>query len=216
MFATTTRGSARLRSLGDDDIAFLREVYPSEVPQRTGAIEGIVRSSSGGIVIGGIVTAFDPARNVAVSAITGLDGRFRIPSLSPGEYGLIVEPLDGPATPFQMSFSRRNANTFFQTLIPGGAPNPTLWTVAEGGVASVDLTVQSGLPTYNALGLSAAAARRDVQHPGRAPWSRAAGSMRRAWMVRGSMILQSRSIRCAFSAQASRFCKRRYHADARD
>ena len=152
MFATTTRGSKRLRSLTEDDRAFLRDVYPAEVPQDAGAIEGVVRSPLGGVIVGAIVTAFDPEHNITVSSIGGRDGRFRIPKLPPGRYGLAVEPLDGPAEVFQLSFLRRGANTAFRTLL---APAETI--VLSNAVAEVELAIEAGQPAYNPIGLGAAA-----------------------------------------------------------
>ena len=148
MFATTTRGSKRLRSLAGDDEAFVREAYPRRDALRMGAIEGVVRSASGGAVVGAVVTAFDPARNRMVSAITESDGRFRVPQLEAGSYGLLAEPLDGPADAFQLSFTRRSANASFRTLI-----HPTMTTVAAG-TPDVELRVEEGAPAYNLIGLS--------------------------------------------------------------
>ena len=172
MFATTVRGSKRLRALSQDDTAFAMEAYPSDVPQETGAIEGVVRLTGGGAVDGAIVTAFDPAGNVTVSAITGSDGRYRLARLPAGSYGLVAEPLDGPATPFQMSFLRRGANTAFRSQVLGGAAAPLLTAVTADSVATADLTVEDGLPAYNLIGLSAVA-------PGQEPVTRAGGELER-------------------------------------
>jgi uncharacterized protein (TIGR03437 family) len=155
MFATTTRASKRLRTLSEDDRAFVREFYPSEILSSVGAIEGAVRTPAGGAVIGAIVTAFDPQTNVAVSAISGNDGRYRIPQLPPGKYGLIAEPLDGPAEAFHLSFLRRGANESFRTKILGGAANPGLTAVAANGLVVADVTIEAGAPAYNLIGLSA-------------------------------------------------------------
>jgi uncharacterized protein (TIGR03437 family) len=158
MFATTTRASKRLRSLTEDDRAFLRDAYPSEVPGETGEVTGVVRSPAGGVVIAAIVTAFDPETNALVSAISGRDGRFRIPRLAPGSYGLVAEPLDGPAEEFQLSDLRRGGDASFRTRILGGAANPLRTAVAAGGVEEVDLAIEGGEPAYNLIGLSAAKA----------------------------------------------------------
>ena len=167
MFATTTRGSARLRSLSDDDRAFVRDVYPSETPRDVGTIEGVVRSPGGGVIIGAIVTAFDPERNIAVSGISEANGTFRIPQLPPGNYRLIAEPLDGPAEPFQMSFPRRNANTNFRTLV-----SVFTTAVAANEIAQVELAIEAGAPAYNLRGLGAA-------RPGSEPETRAGAVLER-------------------------------------
>ncbi len=167
MFATTTRGSKRLRSLTADDRAFAQEVYPGEVPREFGAIEGVVGSPAGGFVIGAIVTAYAEDANLVVSAITGFDGRFRIPQLPPGDYRLIVEPLDGPAQVFHLSFLRRGANTRFRTL-HSDSPIPVL--VNETAQAS--LTIEPGDPVYNLIGLGAS-------QPGEEPATRAGAVVER-------------------------------------
>src|ERR1700690_2067781 len=58
--------------------------------QGTGAIMGTVHDSTGGIVVGAVVTATD-AQGVKQTGTSNEQGEYRIPGLAPGPYSVTVE-----------------------------------------------------------------------------------------------------------------------------
>ncbi|MEV0277371.1 MFS transporter [Streptomyces sp. NPDC050610] len=57
-------------------------------------VTGTVRSEGGPALAGAVVTATDARGEVAASAMTGADGAFSLPQLSPGPYALTVSAAD--------------------------------------------------------------------------------------------------------------------------
>lgn len=153
MFATAVRGSRRLRTLTDDDRAFVREVYPAPDAEPMGVLSGTVRTEAGSPAFGALVSAIEIDRNIVVGVIAEADGSYRFGSLPPGDYTLTVDPLDGPANMFQLSFSRRGSFETFRTTVLGGAVAPERIAVAAGAEATQDLTIPSGAAPFNVLGL---------------------------------------------------------------
>lgn len=154
MFATAVRGSRRLRTLTEDDRAFVREVYPAADAEPTGALSGTVRTAAGSPANGVLVTAIEVDRNVVVGVIAEADGSYRFGSLPPGDYALTVDPLDGPANVFQLSFSRRGALEGFRTTVLGGPRSPVRIPVGAGAEAGQDLSIADGPKPFNILGLA--------------------------------------------------------------
>ena len=88
-------GSVAARSLTDDDIAGISDVYPDAgFNQDTGSVSGRITKTGQG-VLGAHVVAFDPATGSMVGNFS-LDarGQFSIAGLRPGPKVLRVEPLD--------------------------------------------------------------------------------------------------------------------------
>ena len=85
----------RRRVLADDDRAGLRALYG---PSRgLGELRGTVRNVGGAPFFGAHVVAEDAATGRAVATnITLPDGTYRIQSLPPGSYRVVVEPLNEP------------------------------------------------------------------------------------------------------------------------
>ena len=153
MFATAVRGSRRLRTLTEDDRAFVREVYPSADAEPMGVLTGTVRTMAGSPANGVLVSAVEPDQNIVVGAIAEADGSYRFGSLPPGDYTLTVDPLDGPARLGQLSFSRRGALEAFRTTVLGGARSATRIPVGAGLQASQDLVIPDGPAPFNIIGL---------------------------------------------------------------
>jgi hypothetical protein len=88
-------GTIAGRTLRDDDIAGISDLYPDDqFRSTTGSISGRVVKSAGG-VFGAHVMAFDVRTGSLVGGFSLDDqGRFAIAGLSPGPHLLRVEPLD--------------------------------------------------------------------------------------------------------------------------
>ncbi len=88
-------GNISDRTLKDDDIAGISELYPAGSHlQTTGSIVGHVTKNGQG-VFGAHVVVFNPATGALIGGLTqSSDGQFSISGLSPGPYVVRVEPLD--------------------------------------------------------------------------------------------------------------------------
>jgi len=163
MFATAVRGSRRLRTLTEDDRAFVREIYPAPDAEPMGVLSGTVRTEAGTPAIGALVSAIEVDRNIVVGVIAEADGSYRFGSLPPGDYALTVDPLDGPATAPQLGFSRRGSLQDFRTAILGGARTPERLAVTAGAQLAQDLTIPEGPAPFNVLGLGITPASGSVE-----------------------------------------------------
>ena len=93
-------GSSTPRRLAADDVATLAMAYPIQEPQVQPSLLAGAVSRDGIAIAKAHVVAFDASGRTAAAGLTGLDGRFQL-QVTPGEYRLAVEPLDGPVTPAQ-------------------------------------------------------------------------------------------------------------------
>lgn len=124
----------RALALDTDDELMIRAIYPLESGSSTRTVTGVVRNSRGP-VFGAQVVAIDAEGRPAASGLTGSEGRFRIEGLPPGDYEMVVEPLDGPVEPGHLSGVWRDADgAIFPTAVIGA---PSL-----GKSDSEDLVIQ--------------------------------------------------------------------------
>jgi len=126
-------GNVEDRTLKDDDVAGISNVYPTAVfTQQAGAITGTVTLNGAG-VFGAHVTATNSATGVLVGGFS-LDpqGKFTINGLEPGLYIVRVEPLDDADT---TSFFSADANVninfraaYYSKLVavPAGGAGPSI------------------------------------------------------------------------------------------
>jgi uncharacterized protein (TIGR03437 family) len=86
------------RSLSDDDRSGVRSIYGIRPGTDTrGAITGTISAASGAPAFGANVFAEETSTGrVIASNITLSNGAYRIDGLLPGNYRVVVEPLDGP------------------------------------------------------------------------------------------------------------------------
>jgi hypothetical protein len=92
MATQLTRAVTKGQALAADDIAGVSILYPTRTFQTSlGAISGRVTQGGAGVVLAS-VTALSPA-GLAVSALTGPDGAYRIAGLPPASYQVYVQPL---------------------------------------------------------------------------------------------------------------------------
>jgi Matrixin/IPT/TIG domain/Carboxypeptidase regulatory-like domain len=125
MNPTGARGTVFPRSLKSDDIIGASTLYPETAfLNATGGLSGRI-TNAGANVFGAHVVILDAEANAVVSTLTELDGTYQISGLSPGNYALYAEPLDGPVTESSIGGqydSRVNVN--FTTTFLGGTLNP--------------------------------------------------------------------------------------------
>ncbi len=149
MYQAGRPGETFARALRDDDIAFAVSAYPTDTGlDLFGTLSGVVRAGDGSPIVGGAVTALDPATGRVVSGVTRSDGSYEF--LAPpngGGYLIYVEPLDGPVFGFNVGLE--DANESFAPTILGGPTAPQTRPLAAGQVVSVDLVVADGPPELN-------------------------------------------------------------------
>ncbi|MBI2822461.1 MAG: hypothetical protein HYX74_09575, partial [Acidobacteria bacterium] len=135
------------RSLDPDDVAFAASAFPA-ASRPFGSISGRVLSG-GTPVFGAHVVAYEPGRNIFISGVSLLDGRYRIDSVPAGNYRVYAEPFDGPVTLDSLLSGDRQsffggASTAFVTTAGAGV------AVSEGqNVQQVDILVPPGNATVN-------------------------------------------------------------------
>ncbi|HYP54520.1 MAG TPA: DUF4214 domain-containing protein, partial [Pyrinomonadaceae bacterium] len=104
-----------VRTLSDDDIAGIRSIYGPLAG--LGTIQGTV-TGTGGPIFGAHVFAEETSTGrVRGANITLPDGRYRIDGLPPGQYRIVVEPLDEPVRASEIA-SRSGAYQGLQSLQP--------------------------------------------------------------------------------------------------
>ena len=133
-----------VRTLSDDDLAGVRSLYGQRQAQGVGRVEGTVSN--------GAVGAHVWAENVGTgrvsgAAVTQSGGFYRIENLTPGQYRINVERLDGPVFANEITaptgpYAGLTTGSF-QT-----AEGPTV-AVAEGGVTAANLSVNPSAPALN-------------------------------------------------------------------
>src|SRR5258705_1634609 len=106
----------------------------------TGSIEGIVTDSTGAAVPGVTIKVTSPNLISAQSATTDDSGRFRVPSIPPGQYTRIVEAAKGFAAyekkDVEVNLSR-NTPVEVQLQAAGATANVT---ITDTSGAAVDLS----------------------------------------------------------------------------
>ncbi|HYE14997.1 MAG TPA: matrixin family metalloprotease [Pyrinomonadaceae bacterium] len=99
------------RSLASDDRAGARAIYGPAAG--LGELRGTIRNAGGGPVFGAHVWAEEISTGRAVAGnVTLQNGSYQIRALPPGDYRLVVEPLNGPVFASQVASRTR----------PGGSP----------------------------------------------------------------------------------------------
>lgn len=132
-------GSTNDRTLRDDDIAGISDIYSAPVFRTsTGSISGRVTKNGQGIM-GAHVVAFDPATGALVGGFTlDQDGSFVIAGLTPGPHVVRAEPLDDADIESFFDVSQ-NIDTSFRPAFYS-----SLAVVPPGGTASgVNIAVVS-------------------------------------------------------------------------
>jgi len=155
MFATTARGSADLRTLTTDDIAYPRTVYPAPGSTNYGSLAIDIKLSNGQPAPGALVTAIDPAQNIILAGLSNTSGRALIAGIPGGSYLLYAEPANEPALPGH--YSQFGVLNSIATTIAGGPDSPTVWSVVPGSETAGMLTLRPGSDTLNLVGAGGSA-----------------------------------------------------------
>jgi hypothetical protein len=72
-------------------LLFVTALGPTASAQTTATVSGTIRDQSGGVLPGVTVTVTNTSTNLVRSNVTGVEGRYAIPSLPPGRYELRAE-----------------------------------------------------------------------------------------------------------------------------
>jgi hypothetical protein len=141
------------RTLSSDDIAGARAIYGSR--RGLGRIEGTVRynSSTGQAAYGAHVWAEDVATGRVVAGNIALQsGFYRIDSLPPGQYRVLVEYLNEPVDRGQIGNSL-TGGAYPQNALGGTTPflsrQAGTVNVAEDAAAPLDIVVTGGVEPFN-------------------------------------------------------------------
>ncbi len=133
-----------VRTLSDDDLLGVRALYGRRQPQGTGRVEGTVSN--------GAVGAHVWAENVGTgrisgAAVTQTGGFYRIEGLTPGQYRLNVERLDGPV--FANELTSPTGPYAGLTIGSYQTSEGPAVAVAEGGVTAANLSINLSAPALN-------------------------------------------------------------------
>lgn len=126
------------RLIRSDDAITISSLYPvATFAPSTAVITGTITSSNGSPVQAAHVVALSVPEGVPVaSQLSGPAGHYIIQGLPPGNYHVLVEPLDGPiAVNIPHTFSdyyRVGGISNFTTTMYGGLASPTPVSVAAG------------------------------------------------------------------------------------
>lgn len=160
MFPYGASGDQSPQTLAEDEEAAMRALYPAAATVPSSTVTGTVQLSGGGAnVFGAGVTLHDALSGRAVTGTVTLpDGTFSVAGVLPGVYHVTVEALDGPMTDANLSggtWSSAPMETTFQSLIVGGAADPTEHYVPVGQTVSLGtITVTDGAPSRNLNGIT--------------------------------------------------------------
>jgi uncharacterized protein (TIGR03437 family) len=143
-FAEAGSSGISSRRIQSDDDATISALYPvSSFAASNGSIAGTITTSTGSPVrTAHVVAISQPGGQAVASQLSGPTGSYRIDSLPPGNYFVLVEPLDGPVSLSDWSnpfYSSGQAN--FATTLFGGLGSPAAVTVAAGQTATANVTL---------------------------------------------------------------------------
>lgn len=154
MFASTARGSADLRTLSADDVAFARGAYPTFGLSNLGTLVVTTSFASGQTARGILVTAVSRETNTLFSSHTDTTGRAVMAGMPPGEYILYAEPANGPSSPGQ--FSQFGVSASIATTFAGGVNAPQTFFVQPLATTSANFAVRTGIDALNIEGAGGA------------------------------------------------------------
>jgi outer membrane receptor for ferrienterochelin and colicin len=127
----------RFRYLAALVAAALLVALPAVAQEQRGSIEGVVKDSQGGAVVGATVLAKSVSTGVSVQAVTDATGTYRFAALAPGRYE-VTGNLSGfaPAKVQNIDLRLGQLLTINLTLSPG-AMTETVQVVAESPLIDV-------------------------------------------------------------------------------
>ncbi|MBI2820149.1 MAG: matrixin family metalloprotease [Acidobacteria bacterium] len=148
-YAESSSSGATSQKIQSDDAITVASLYPlPSFASSTGTISGTITTSIGTPVLSAHVVAIsDPAGVPVASQLSGPTGNYSIQGLPPGNYRILVEPLDGPISLANFgSFYSSGQSNFTSTML-GGFSNPTMLSVAAGQQVSAIVALPSNPPS---------------------------------------------------------------------
>lgn len=129
------------RNIAADDAITVAMLYPAaSFVASTGTIAGTITTSTGATVKAAHVIAISNPGGVPVaSQLSGPSGLYSIQGLPPGNYRVLVEPLNGPIEISDMGSFYAGGQSDFATTFFGGLGNPTNVAVTAGQTASANI-----------------------------------------------------------------------------
>jgi len=129
------------RNIAADDAITVAMLYPAaSFVASTGTISGTITTSTGAPVKAAHVIAVSNPGGVPVaSQLSGPSGLYSIQGLPPGNYRVLVEPLNGPIGISDMSSFYADGQSDFETTFLGGLGSPTNVAVGAGQTASANI-----------------------------------------------------------------------------
>ncbi|HWP85047.1 MAG TPA: carboxypeptidase regulatory-like domain-containing protein [Terriglobia bacterium] len=146
------------RTIHSDDAITAAALYPLPTfAPSTGVLSGTVTDSQGAPVRSAHVVAFNDPEGVPVaSQLTGSNGAYTIAGLPPGNYRILVEPLDGPIGLGNMGDFYAAGRADFSTTVLGGFATPTTFPVGAGQGITANVALPATPPAklnIDSLGL---------------------------------------------------------------
>ena len=129
------------RNIAADDAITVAMLYPAaSFVASTGTISGTITTSTGAPVKAAHVIAVSNPGGVPVaSQLSGPSGLYSIQGLPPGNYRVLVEPLNGPIGISDMGSFYADGQSDFETTFLGGLGSPTNVAVAAGQTVSANI-----------------------------------------------------------------------------
>ena len=141
-FAETTTGSPQ-RTLQADEQILAAFLYPAPTFNASrGGLSGIITRPPGVAVKSAHVIAVSSPGGVPVaSQLSGANGLFGIAGLPPGNYQVLVEPLNGPVSLAHVSEFYGDGLSNFATTFAGGRTSPTTVSILAGATAAIPIVL---------------------------------------------------------------------------
>jgi uncharacterized protein (TIGR03437 family) len=138
------------RTIAMDDVITVTNLYPiPSFAPASGIIEGTITDSGGAPLRGAHAVAVSFPGGVPVaSQLSGPNGNYRIAGLPPGNYRVLIEPLDGPTTLENMDDFYANGRADFPTSFFGGLATPTTLSVAAGQTVQANVQLPPNPPAF--------------------------------------------------------------------
>ena len=129
------------RRVQTDDAITLAALYPvAAFAASNGSIAGTIATSTGTVVrTAHIVAISQPGGQAVASELSSSTGAYRIDDLPPGNYQVLVEPLDGPVTPSNFGSFYSSGQNNFSTTFFGGLASPATVAVSAGQTTTANV-----------------------------------------------------------------------------
>lgn len=126
-----------------DDITYVKSVYPPSSGAGLGTISGTITASGGAPVAFGLLTMIDTQQNLTLGGLTNADGTYSV-QVPPGNYVIYAEPANEIVQPanLYLTTAQQTQASAFETTFNGSATKTV--NVTAGGTTPVSFQVNSG------------------------------------------------------------------------